>query len=641
MSVAAGTVTDAPAAGRFASGLGPAVLVAVALTGLVAAQGGYFPTSWGWSAMASLWVLGIWLVARARTDATRADCAFLTLLSLLIAWVGLSAIWSANLAMTVLEVERGFVVVSGCAAFLALAHRWAVPRLALGILAAITLISTYGLATRLFPVRFGAYEATAVYRLSEPIGYWNGLGIFTVLGILLALGIVAADEVSIVARSVAAVGLVILPVTLFFTFSRGAWISLAFGLAVTVATSTSRLRMFGAATMLAPAPIVGVLSASGSKALTHQHASLAAAVHDGRRLALELVFLATIAVASALLFSAVARRISVDRRTRQAIGASLISLGAVVVAAGLIHVGGPVGAAKRGYDSFIALPSASSADLNSRLLDFSGNGRSDLWGYAWKTYSAHTVLGTGAGTFERAWQKNTKADEKVRDAHGLYIETLAELGPIGLVLLVLALGIPFVAGVRARRRTLVPAILGAYGSFLLHAGVDWDWELAGVTLTGLLIGCLALVSSRNRESRTLGPRVRYTGVGVTVVIAAAAAGGLLGNIPLARSADDTAAGRFDKALTEAVQARRWQPWSPQPWIAQGEAELGLGRRTDAVESFTTALAKDDSEWRAWLDLGLASRGPDRTAALEHAKLLYPRSTEIADAIAALAAAPNH
>ncbi len=635
----ADSVAQAPTAPRFGSGLGAATLFAIGLTSLVAAQGGYFPTSWGWSSIAFFWVLGTWLVARARTDATAADAVFLVLLTLLVAWVGLSTIWSANSAQTVLEIERGLVLVGGCAAFLAFAKRDMVPRLLLGVLTAITLVSAYGLGTRLFPNRIGTYDPIAVYRLAEPVGYWNGLGIFTVLGILLALGVVAAEQGSRVGRLLAGVALALLPVTLLFTYSRAASISLAFGLAVMLVTSPSRLRTLAAAAALAPAPAIEVYLGSRSKALTHQHASLAAAVHDGRRLALELLALAIVAAASAYAFPIAARRVTIGPTARRVVGSILAMLAALSIVAALVHGAGPISAAKRGYRSFIAPPPTNTANLNSRLLNLSGNGRGELWHFAWETYGAHPVLGAGAGSFEREWQRNTRASLKVRDAHSLYVEMLAELGPIGLGLLMLALAVPVFAAVRSRRQSVfIPAILGAYAAFLVHAGVDWDWELVGVTLTALLIGCMGIVAGRSETVRTLGTRTRYAGVGLAVLLAAGAAGGLLGNLPLARSADDTAAGRYEKALTEAVRARRWMPWSAQPWIAQGEAELGVGDRAAALVSFRHALAKDDREWRAWLDLALAARGTARARSLEQAKRLYPQSAEIAGVAASLAAA---
>ena len=626
--------------GRIRGGTGAAVLVALGLVALVAAQGGYFAESWGWSATGFLWVIGIWLVARGKTDAGKLDVAFLGLLALLGIWIGLSTIWSVNPAATVLEVERALVLISGCAAFLALAHRDIVPRLTLGILTAITLIATYSLATRLLPDRFGTYDPVAVYRLSAPIGYWNGLGVFAVLGILLSLALVVADETSVAGRALAGVSLVVLPSTLFFTYSRAGWVALAFGLAVTIAASNRRLRTIAAATVVAPGAAVGVLIASRTTALTHQQVALTAAAHAGHRLAVVLLVLALGTVGSALAFAAAADRINVGTTARRVVGGSLAVLGALVVAAALVHAGGPATIVRKGYRSFTAPPPRQSANLNSRLLSLSGNGRSELWRYAWKEARAHPVVGTGAGSFERDWQQNPTASLKVRDAHSLYLEALAEIGPVGLALLACALCTPILAGIRRRKNTLVPALLGAYAAFLLHAGVDWDWELAGVTLTALLIGCLLLATSRPDREIALGPRLRYGGVGIAVVLAAGAAAGLLGNLPLGRSHNDTAAGRYDRALTEAVKAERWMPWSPAPWIAKGEAEIALGDREAALVSLNRAAAKDDREWRIWLDIALASRGQARARALAKATSLYPQSAEIADAVATLAANPG-
>src|SRR5207253_2468042 len=50
---------------------------------------------------------------------------------------------------------------------------------------------------------------------------------------------------------------------------------------------------------------------------------------------------------------------------------------------------------------------------------------------------AHPLLGTGAGTFGLYWERSGKVLRfgGALDAHSLYLETLAELGPVGLLLL--------------------------------------------------------------------------------------------------------------------------------------------------------------------------------------------------------------
>ena len=135
--------------------------------------------------------------------------------------------------------------------------------------------------------------------------------------------------------------------------------------------------------------------------------------------------------------------------------------------------------------------------------------RPGYWRAALNEYRAHPALGNGAGAFGRYWLQHPSADPEVqgtRDAHSLYIETLAELGPFGLALLLIALGAPLAALPRARSPA-VPAAAGAYVAYLVHAGVDWDWEMPAVTLAALLCGAAVLAASRP-ESLQLSTQVQ-------------------------------------------------------------------------------------------------------------------------------------
>jgi hypothetical protein len=238
------------------------------------------------------------------------------------------------------------------------------------------------------------------------------------------------------------------------------------------------------------------------------------------------------------------------------------------------------------------------------------------------------VLGTGAGTFERSWQRNPDAGLKARDAHSLYLETLSELGPIGLGLLLAALAVPFGACVAARRSPVVPAALGAYSAYLVHASIDWDWELTGLTLAALLAGCVGLLAYRSTPPRRPAPPVRVGGVALTAGLALVLGAGYLGNDALERAELALQVENPKAALAEARHARTWAPWSPYPQTVRGEALLALNRVPAARDAFRDATRLDPGYWRAWLGLAVASNGKSRAAALRHAKLLYPRSIEI-------------
>jgi hypothetical protein len=608
----------------------PAVLAFAPVLGLAAAQGGYFPTSWGWASVPLLWAVAIALILREQIGLASRERFFLAALAGLVGWVALSTFWSVAPAQTVLEVERVLVYLAVVAVVLLLAGRRSARRLLGGLLAAISLITLFSLLTRLVPDRIGVYDRTAVYRLAEPIGYWNGLAIFAVIGTLIACGF-AARAHTLWARAASAGAMVVLLPTLYFTFGRGAWIALAAGLVVAIAVDPRRLQLIAALLVLAPLPAIAVLVASRESGLTHAGTPLARAAHDGHRVALAIVLLTAANALLAAIFASVARGIEVPRAVQAAFAVTVAAVIVLALAGVFARYGGPVTLAKKGYTTFKAPPPHSTSNLNSRLLSFSGNGRADLWGLAWDDANGHPLLGAGAGTYERYFLRHQPPDvSRVRDAHGLYVETLAELGPIGLAILVAALAIPLATLSRARRHPLVPAAAGAYVAYLVHTGVDWDWELPAVTLAGLLCGASILLFARRSSPPPLSPPTRFVAAGVAVVIAGFAAIALLGNTALSRSEAARENGKLARAATEARRARTLMPWSPRPWEALGRAQVTAGLLPDARRSFGKAISMDDGDWRLWYELGGATTGAAQRRALRRAVALYPRSGLLAN-----------
>jgi hypothetical protein len=70
-----------------------------------------------------------------------------------------------------------------------------------------------------------------------------------------------------------------------------------------------------------------------------------------------------------------------------------------------------------------------------------------------------------------------------------------------------------VAALRTPRpsATTTAALAGAV-VYLVHAGLDWDWELPTVTVLG--IACLAAIADVRQPPPTIGPRLRFTLFGV-------------------------------------------------------------------------------------------------------------------------------
>ncbi len=91
-----------------------------------------------------------------------------------------------------------------------------------------------------------------------------------------------------------------------------------------------------------------------------------------------------------------------------------------------------------------------------------GSGRTDLWSAAWHGYTNHPYLGLGAGGYEAQSLQlllTTPGVDLVaanaspgRPVHNAYFEPLVDLGPVGLLLFLLLMGITFAYLVRAAKR---------------------------------------------------------------------------------------------------------------------------------------------------------------------------------------------
>jgi O-antigen ligase len=598
---------------------------AAAVVTLSFASGGYFPADHGLLTFAFALVALVAVLVVDEVEADRRSLAVVGALAALACWELLSMLWSPTVTWSVLESERTLVYLAAAAALLLVVTRSRVPALLTGLVLGIGFVASYAVATRVFPGHVGGpYDPSAGYQLDAPIGYWNALGLLLSMGILVAFGV--GLEAAPVVRATVGAALVPMAVALYFTFSRGSLGALVLGLVVFVAL---RPRAVLGVAILASAPALAVLVASRSPALTQAGEPLASARAEGIRVALVVALASLAGAAAALAEPRLARRLSPRWTVGRGVAAvTCLLVLAALVAVSAIRAGGPAGVVSGGLGAFRKEPPAQTGSLDRRLLSVSGHGRADYWRVAAGMVERDPLLGEGAGGFERRWMQERRGANNARDAHNLYLETLAELGPVGLALLLVALGTPLLAIRQARATALASAAAAAFAAFLAHAAVDWDWELPVLVLTAMSCGIGLLASTRSGTKVRLTAMRRGLVIAPLVLVIAVALVAHVGNRAVADAAAALERGDTADAESAARHARTWAPWSHEPWELLGEAQLAQRHDAAARASLGQAIRRAPEEWRLWFDLAIVSRGPQRTAAITRARELNPLSDEI-------------
>jgi len=479
-----------PAPGRIESSAAPFLSGFVLVVVLAFADGGYFRETWPRATIALACLAWLALLLRERVALGSLDLAAMGAFASFVGWVALSSAWSSLPDVSLQEGERGFVYVAALLAFLLLVPPEHVRELLAGVASGVTLVAAYSLGARLVWGQPIEIDPIQLNRLIEPLGYANALGILAAVGLVLTLGF-AVHGSTRGGRALAAGATIPLLSTLTWTESRGTSLALVAGVGVLALVDSRRSEVLATALVLAPTCALAVLLTQRSSAFAEGRvATVDESPEAGARLALALGALALVAALASRGSVWVARQLPRARwAARAALGSlALVALSGVLVAA--LRADRPLGP------------------------------RFEYWEVAWRQWEANRWLGSGAGTFAEYWRREDEPID-VLDAHSLYVETLAELGPIGLVLLLCALSLPLLAGVRARHHPFAGVAAGAYTAYLVHAGLDWDWEMPAVTLTGLLCAVALLASAREgRDQIVLGGRGR---VGFAVVVAAIAA----------------------------------------------------------------------------------------------------------------------
>jgi hypothetical protein len=394
-------------------------------------------------------------------------------------WAGLSIGWARVEETAAHDVDR---LALYCAAFglaLAVMRVPTVRRIAPGVLlVSIVAVSLYALAGRLLPDVVD--QRTNAVRLSQPLTYWNALGMFSGFGVLIGVALAGDRSRRRIWRAVACAAAVPCGLASVLTLSRGASVAVLVGLAVCVVLRRGRATLAAAGCALAGVLVLGVSLSAFPDVLSLGDDVDAQASQGGLLLQVALV----VTVAVALAYPRVLRTRA--GRVRLPLGPS--ARAAVAVGAVLAVLAVAIAIAGSGKESTDVPRTA------ERLTRVETN-RGHYWRVAWDAFERHPVNGIGTGSFVVEWTRERGKDQYARDAHSLYVETLAELGIVGGLLLLAFLGTLGAATVRAARDAPQDATAalaaGVVAAFVVHAGLDWDWEMPSVVLVPLILGAAA------------------------------------------------------------------------------------------------------------------------------------------------------
>jgi O-antigen ligase len=484
----------------------------------------------------------------------------------------------------------------------------------------------YALATKVFPGRLA--PAVTYARLEEPYGYWNAIGLTAAMGAIgcMWLGARRAGHALLSALAYPAMGVML--VTLMIAYSRGALVALTIGVTLWLCVVPLRLR---GATVL----IVGGLGAAGvvgwdfsRSVLTTDNIPLVERANAGHQLGVLLVTMILLLSIAGIAIGFLGSRRAPSRATRTRAGAILLAL--VVLA--LVGFAGALAHSHRGFTGSVSHavdaltnPDAKPPPNTPGRLTAVASVRARYWKQALQVFDANPVVGAGAAGYETASLRYRTVLLEVKHAHGFVVQTLADLGAIGLAL-VLALLLTWMAAAgRAthmfnRRWTswrawldiragshpgwhdspqrYTPERIGMLSMLCLvvvfgvHSLVDWTWYVPGDAFVALL--CAGWLAGRgpldgyvsNTSSTREWPAVAATppvAAGAATMATAPAGSSMAGEASVGggarwpRSLREVSPMRVGVACAAVIAALLavWSQWQPQRAVNASQEALNL------------------------------------------------------------------
>lgn len=549
---------------------------------------------------------------------------------------GISMAWASDDGAAFGELVRvlgylGLFVGVLCVSPPGSARAWLVG-LALGAVA----VAALALGSRLIPAlpgddhQLASFLPAAAGRLSYPIGYWNALGAVMALGVTLTAWL-GAEARGALWRALATSAIPALGLAIYLASSRGAVAAAIAGFAVLFALSERRTRLLAGFVLGAAGTGALVLFASGQSELV-DGLSGGDAESQGRQVLLALALVTGAVGLGRWMLDGWLEGIAVSARA----GRIALAAAAVVAVAALLAAN-----PSQRWDDFKAPPDEGRqlgpGYVADHFASSSGSGRYQYWSEAIDAFDEEPLHGIGAGAYASYWNRHAPISQTTHDAHSLFAETLGELGPLGLILIVGFLAMGPIA-LRARRLPArapeVVATLGVLAAVATTAAIDIAWEIPlvftpAVVAVALLAG--PAIRSEVEPETAAGSRFGWglatLAVGWIALIAAANSFLTEQSIDASREAvrdSDHAA-----ATSDADDAVALQPWSAEPRLQLALVRESAGDLQGAEQAIDEAIARAEDDWLLWLAKARietrAGRVEQAREALAQARKLNPRA----------------
>ena len=610
----------------------------------------------------------------------------LSLLALFTALTAASLGWSIAPDATLEETARVLAYLAVFAVAIAAANRapHAAPAVLGGVLLATVVVCGWALTTRVFPGSLAEFVIGS--RLGAPFDYWNALGAMAAMAVPAALWLGSRRGGASLLTALAYPATGVLLLTVLLTQSRGALAAMVIGVILWLALVPLRLRT--AALIILPALAVAPIAiwALFKDAFSATLASLAEREAIAGSFGAMLVVLCAVLLLAGLFAGRVDARRELSPIARRRAGLVLVVAACLLPLAGVVAVAvgerGIGGTVAEGVDS-ITSESAAPPPGAQRLGSVS-SARGSYWRQAAQVFEERRLHGVGANAFELAALRYRPDSFRVRHAHGFPIQTLADLGILGLAL-GLALLVAWLAAARTstgldlrggerrewpQRRVELVALALVAVVFGVHSAIDWTWFILGPSVAALVAagfvaghgppgrepgppGSTGSLRARTRALRaTAGEHPERILAGAAVLLVCALCSWVAWLPERTASASDRAQrlaerGDLEGAVEAARSARASGPYSADPLYARAVVLIAGERPEAAYRAYEQAVIEHPRDPETWLELAryeLVLDLPERAlATLSGALAVDPRSKTVpelmAQAQAALAPPP--